>query len=354
MPQGSARFDPFCLQYIVSYLSGTVRYTAAFIGTPMEWSVRQCQTDQPFGSWADDLANAFVQLEPRKIAEHPFQGTISRTDATPIRISRVTATKHRVLRLRSHIARSTDELCFINLQLEGVGRYAQRGHEQICGPGDLAVVDTTEPFEIANGRDFKLFCFAIPRHLLPRHFSERPRLTLSVTEAGRALSRTLSSYAELCLSSQAPLPLAALGGGHIVDLISHASDVLAGEPFERVNAPVLLSMMLDHIDRHSDDPSLSAATLARQFHCSERYVHKLFSKTGRSVGEHVNHKRVLVCTRDLLGDSRNRTIAEIAFAAGFRDISHFNRLFKRSNGASPREFRQTMTSTTGRTTAVAR
>jgi AraC-like DNA-binding protein len=113
------------------------------------------------------------------------------------------------------------------------------------------------------------------------------------------------------------------------------------------------TMMLDHIDRHSDDPSLSAATLARKFHCSERYVHKLFSKTGRSVCEHVNHKRILVCTRDLLGDSRNRTIAEIAFAAGFRDISHFNRLFKRSNGASPREFRHAMTSSTGRTTAVA-
>jgi AraC family transcriptional regulator, positive regulator of tynA and feaB len=149
------------------------------------------------------------------------------------------------------------------------------------------------------------------------------------------------------------LPLAALGGAHIVDLISHASDVLAGGPFERLNAPVLLSMMLNHIDRHSDDPNLSAATLARKFHCSERYVHKLFSKTGRSVGEHVNHKRILVCTRDLLGEFRNRTIAEIAFAAGFRDISHFNRLFKRSNGASPREFRQAMTSSIGRTTAVA-
>src|SRR5258705_3152791 len=230
----------------------------------MEWSAKQCQTDQPFGSWADDLATAYVEREPRKRADHPFQGTIPRPGATPIRISRFTATKHRVLRLRSHIARSTDELCFINLQLEGVGRYAQRGHEQICGPGDLAVVDTTEPFEIANGHDFQLFCFAVSKPLLPRHFSERPRLTLSVSDAGRALSRTLSSYAELCLSSQAPLPLAALGGGHIVDLISHASDVLAGGPFERVNAPVLQSVMLDHIDRHSDDPRLNAATLQRK------------------------------------------------------------------------------------------
>jgi AraC family transcriptional regulator, positive regulator of tynA and feaB len=312
----------------------------------MERSTKQCQTDQAFCNWAAYLANS-CQLEPRKITEHPFQGTISRTDATPIQIARVIATRHRVFRLRSHIAHSTGDLFFIYLQLEGVGRYTQRSHEQICGPGDLAVVDTTDPFEIANGRDFQLFCFAIPRHLLPPHFSERPRLTLSATEAGRALSRTLGGYAELRLNSQASLPLAALVGGHIVELISHASDVLACVPFERLNAPVLLSMMLDHIDRHSSDSGLSAATLARQFHCSERYVHKLFSKTGRSVGEHINHKRILVCTRDLLGDSRSRTIAEIALAAGFRDISHFNRLFKRSNGASPRAFRHTMNSSTG-------
>src|SRR6516162_978692 len=101
-------------------------------------------------------------------------------------------------------------------------------------------------------------------------------------------------------------------------------------------------MMLGHIDRHSADPYLSAATLARKFHCSERYVHKLFAGTGRSVGEHVNDKRIAGCTRDLLDNPRKRTIAEIAFAAGFRDISHFNRLFKRLNGTALREFRRAM------------
>jgi AraC family transcriptional activator of tynA and feaB len=313
----------------------------------MEWSAKQSQSDQPFGSWADDLAAAFVRLEPRKMAEHPFQGMISRTEAAPIQISRVAASKHRVLRLRSHIARSGDDLCFINLQLEGVGRYTQRGHEQVCGPGDLAVADTTEPFEIANSRDFELFCFAVPRRLLPGHFSDRPRLALSATECGRALSRTLAGYAELCLSAQAPSNIASLGGAHIVDLICHASGVLAEAPSEQIKAPVMLSMMLDHIDRRSGDPGLSAATLARKFRCSERYVHKLFSGTGRSVGEHVNGRRIVACTRDLLDHGRSRTIAEIAFAAGFRDISHFNRLFKRSNGATPREFRRVMASSRG-------
>ena len=43
------------------------------------------------------------------------------------------------------------------------------------------------------------------------------------------------------------------------------------------------------------------------------------------------------------GNILTEEFAEIAFAAGFRDISHFNRLFKRSNGAAPREFRRAMT-----------
>jgi AraC family transcriptional activator of tynA and feaB len=309
----------------------------------MEWSTKAIEADRPFGSWAEDLADAFVQLEPRKIAEQPFQGTISRTDVASIQISRVEATRHVVLRLRSHIARSIGDVYFVNLQLEGVGRYTQRCHEQICGPGDLAIVDTTEPFEIANCRNFSLFCFAVPRRLLPSALAERPRLRLSETEAGRALSRTLAGHAELCLRSEPNSGISAFGAQHVVDLISHAPGMLEERPPERVGLSVLLSMMLDYIDRHLDDPELGAAKLALKFHCSQRYVHKLFATMGRSVGEHVNGQRVLLCTRNLLDQAyRRATIAEIAFNAGFRDISHFNRLFKRSSGLAPREFRRAM------------
>ena len=159
------------------------------------WSGRQKRLRRtgPSEVGRRDLADAFVPLEPRKIAEQPFQGTISRTDVASIQISRVEATKHVVLRLRSHIARSIGDVYFVNLQLDGVGRYTQRGHEQICGPGDLAIVDTTEPFEIANCRNFSLFCFAVPRQLLPGALAERPRLRLSATEAGRAIPDALGT-----------------------------------------------------------------------------------------------------------------------------------------------------------------
>jgi AraC family transcriptional activator of tynA and feaB len=286
----------------------------------MEWSAAiPHRKDSPFGSWAEDLAAAFVKLEPRKLGESPFNGAIQRRDIGQVTLSQVEATKHRVLRLRSHIAHSRDDLCFINLQLSGFARYTQRGHEQFCGAGDLAVADTTEPFEIANSRDFRLYCFAVPRERLPRYFSERPRLKLSATDAGRALSRTLAGYSELCLRSSAPSKFSDLGGAHVVDLISHAPDILADAPAERLNVPVLLSMMLDHIDRHFDDPELCAAALAQRFHCSERYVHKLFASKDCSVGAYVNDRRIVACARNLVDQShRSRTIADIAFSATSR------------------------------------
>ena len=274
----------------------------------MEWSAKPSRVDQPFGSWADDLAAAFVRLEPRQIADRPFEGSIARTDAAPVQISLVKATGHRVLRLRPHIARCTDDLCFINLQLEGLGRTTQRGHEQISAPGDLAVADTTEPFEIANGRDFRLFCFAVPRRRLPKSFADLRGLRCRKRKMAvrcRARSQAMPSFAW-------PHPqLRQAAALHLVELIAHAPEMLGEMPAARVNAPVLLSMMLDHIDRHSDDPGLDAEALAGKFRCSERYVHRLFVATGRSVGEHVSDRRILVCARDLLdAQHRHKTISD--------------------------------------------
>jgi AraC family transcriptional regulator, positive regulator of tynA and feaB len=310
----------------------------------LEWPAKQTQIVQRFTNWADDLSDGYVRLEARKTHDEPFRAVISRTFASSVHLSRVAATRHEVVRLRSHIAACTEDLCCIHLQLEGIGRYTQRDHLQICGPGDVAVTNVTEPFKVEVVRDYQALCFAISRELLPPSFFDRPRFMLSTTETGRALSRTLVSYSELCLSFQPSSEIAASFGKHIVELICHASDVGIGEAPERMSTPVILSMMLNYIDRHSNDPDLSALTLAQKFCCSVRYVHKLFASTQSSVGEHINNKRISVCTRDLLDNRSKQTVAEIAFAAGFNDISNFNKSFRRTNGMSPREFRRAMTS----------
>jgi AraC family transcriptional activator of tynA and feaB len=97
----------------------------------MEWLTKATGANRPFGNWADDLADAFVQLEPRKVSDAPFFGAISKADLAPIHISRVTAAPHCVARQRTHIGKGGGDFYFINLQVNGLSCSVQRGHEQI-------------------------------------------------------------------------------------------------------------------------------------------------------------------------------------------------------------------------------
>jgi AraC-like DNA-binding protein len=81
---------------------------------------------------------------------------------------------------------------------------------------------------------------------------------------------------------------------------------------------------------------LSAAAVARQLGVTPRYIHLLLEETGRTFSQLVLQKR-LARAMELLRDPqmRARKIAEIAFDAGFADLSHFNRAFRRHFSDTP-------------------
>lgn len=79
--------------------------------------------------------------------------------------------------------------------------------------------------------------------------------------------------------------------------------------------------------------------LARLFHYNEKYLGRLFKrKTGLSVGEYVNRRR-LEAAKGLLR-STNAPVIEVAAQVGFNNVTYFNRLFKRQFGRTPTEYRR--------------
>lgn len=62
-------------------------------------------------------------------------------------------------------------------------------------------------------------------------------------------------------------------------------------------------------------------------------------RTGRTISDYVIEVRLGQATR-LLVDSA-MSVAEICYDCGFNNISHFNRIFRRKKGCSPKEFRET-------------
>ena len=73
---------------------------------------------------------------------------------------------------------------------------------------------------------------------------------------------------------------------------------------------------------------------------SPRYLHRLLEPTGRSFAQHLLQSRLDRAAAILRNpDCARFNIGEIAVQAGFSDISHFNRSFRRTFGDTPYDVR---------------
>jgi AraC-like DNA-binding protein len=101
------------------------------------------------------------------------------------------------------------------------------------------------------------------------------------------------------------------------------------------------SAILREIEQRSSDPGLSASTVANLLGITVRYVHLLLEETGARFSHHLLERRLENAAALLRNPQwRDRLIIEIAAEAGFTDISHFNRAFRRKFRATPSVIRK--------------
>ena len=96
------------------------------------------------------------------------------------------------------------------------------------------------------------------------------------------------------------------------------------------------------IEAHLSVAGLSPGDVANRQRISDSYIRKLFESEGTSFSRFVLGRR-LERTRRMVTDQRlaDRSIASIAFDAGFGDLSYFNRPFKGHYGVTPSGMRDT-------------
>jgi AraC-like DNA-binding protein len=132
---------------------------------------------------------------------------------------------------------------------------------------------------------------------------------------------------------------------HVHDLIAVAlgirqDDLLIARK-DRAGVARLKGIKRD-ILQNLDDPEMTVSAVASRQRVTPRYIHMLFEKEGMTVSAFVVAER-LILARRMLSDPHcaGLTVTDIAYSVGFRDLSYFDRAFRRRFGKTPSELRRT-------------
>jgi AraC-like DNA-binding protein len=133
-------------------------------------------------------------------------------------------------------------------------------------------------------------------------------------------------------------------GQHIIDLVALVIGLdrdAAQEAGERGATAARLATITADVAASVGRGELSLQDIASRHKVSERYIQRLFERSGTTFTDFVVEQRLLLAHR-LLCDPRNaaRKVSDIAHTTGFGDVSYFHRAFRRRFGATPAEVRQ--------------
>jgi AraC-like DNA-binding protein len=299
-----------------------------------------------FAVWREVVGPSFLRLDVSRIPEHPFHTSGLLLALPGLGVQWADNTGIRMDRTRNLIADGSDDLI---LPLVTSGRHyaVQRGNETALDTQNTALLSSGDIGSVWSASRSRAIVLRLPRSGLAHRTPRLDDLLGRSIPRRREALRLLTIYVRLLRTdvAQMSLDLQRLAVAHVYDLIalaigstSEGTEIASGRG---LRAARLRAAKAD-IAENLSSPDLSPVAVAGRLGISPRYLHKLFEGEGTSFSQFVLGRR-LAAAHAMLSDPRHDalSITDIAYLAGFGDLSHFNRSFRQRYGATPRETRRT-------------
>jgi AraC-like DNA-binding protein len=277
--------------------------------------------------WTAAASRMLVPLRMRSTAAN-IHGRMRMRRSGDVRVCRLHATAHTGVRT-GELAGGTGAGHYkAAVALAGSVSVSQHGRRCRLAPGQVAVYDTSAPYEVGSDLPFGVLIALLPQELVPvsRDRVAAVSATAMAGPAAERLAARLLAWAtdgELAgefdrAVREAPRSRAGVGTGD-ADLVARGREVVA---------------------RHLDDPGLGPDLVAAVLGVSRRRLYSAFSAEIGPVAAYVRGER-MARARDLLLDPRqdHLGVADVAVAVGFPDSAHFSRVFRAAHGVPPRVYR---------------
>ena len=213
------------------------------------------------------------------------------------------------------------------------------------GAGDAILFSCAETRNTILPWAFDTISLSAPRKALASLLRDPDSCLARLVPGNSSSLKLLMGYLELLRDETAtPTPeLRDLTVAHVYDLLAIVLGATrdAGETARRRGVRAArLRAIKESIRANLANGDFSVSDLATSHRVTPRYVQMLFEDEGTTFTEFVCDERLAQAHR-MLASPRfgERKVADIAYACGFGDISHFNHKFRVRYGASPSDVR---------------
>lgn len=309
------------------------------------YSVAQFAPKDRLNAWQDALCHTFTELVPESRYDK-FGGMIETVNCAGLRISRITADAQRVHRSMREIERSKSSSVYLNIHMKGNGRVLHSHGTTNLSVGDCILVDPRQPYVLEFKSSFQQLCIQLPEWCLRENLDAPLEAVMgqrfsTATRTGKVLLAAL----ELALLEADGGNAAESSAELFMQVMSHSlNDTLKNSPAtsqENAARSGIATRLRQYIGQNFRDESVTPTDAAAALGCSLRNVHKTCQGMGTTYGKLLLEARLSAAALALANTKFPQSrIIEIAFDAGFKDISHFCKAFRLRYGVSPTEFRK--------------
>ncbi len=290
--------------------------------------------------WADELESScgtFHPNLPRSFDRQTFLGEVRPVAPQAGHASAEVVTNcPQVYRRLQDIRVDGQDFFYLVLQQQGNARIEQADQIVQLKPGDLTLLDVSKPSDFRHPGVSRQLSIILPRRLMNDVVRGQPIQTGVKISGESRLAALVRHFVDGAFGP----PLEDLDEETVLESLATLLKPVATQKWGAFGEQPseLIRKALRFIEANLDQGRLTAGEVSRELCVSERTLHRAFARLGHTFGSYVLERRLERSAQSLVRQ-QGMPIALIADLAGFGDISHFSRTFKRRFGVSPRAYR---------------
>lgn len=294
--------------------------------------------------WQEIMSDVYYSLEIKRSQKDGLRGKIRQYDIGPVSITTFDADEQRVFRTKTRIARDPDDSYVFVMPVRKELYFNQNGRSGFVKPGGHVLVSTSDFYELSCPDGFINWTVKIPGDELRQrnpcvddYTGCRFPVDMQMSHIARQHVRTLA----VTFGNSNPRNSVDLAR-NLIDTIALVIDSeIGGSEGDSHSQYRLRGRIMAYIRNNIGEFDLSPKMIAKAHGISVSYLYKLFRNSGMTVGEFIMAQRIQTAYEMLsTAGARQATVSEVAYSVGFRNVSHFSRVFRERYNLSPSAVRK--------------